>query len=138
MAYRAIATGILSACGLAALLLLAAWLLQPTSVGVPQTLTLFAIWILPGFVAAARAGEAGILHGMLTGLFGMLGVYLGIQALVRAEMISLAFFVDKPPLIFLLLAGFWASLGGMIADSIRLIKAKRAAREESHPRGESK
>jgi hypothetical protein len=128
MAYRAIIVGILLAGLLAALMLLLTWLWQPTVTTSPQVLVLFAAWTLPGYVAAGRAGEAGILHGMLTGLFGMLLISLAFQGLTRVGLLSFAPLEVGSHFICVILAGFWASVGGMIADNVRLIKAKRAAR----------
>ena len=56
----------------------------------------------------------------------MLVVFFSIELAASLHVVSFELFEQKSPFIFIILAGFWASVGGMIADIVRLIKAKRA------------
>lgn len=139
MNFRAILIAILMACGLAGGLMLLAAVLNVTTLRLPQILILFALWIAPGYYAAMRAANAGTLHGLLTGLLGMLVVYFGINLCVSLQVFSsLDFIAAKSPVILLVLAAFWGSVGGMIADIVRLIKAKRASRRSQESLSNSK
>jgi len=129
---RAILLVILVAGGLAGALSLWAVLLQPGVLSTPQTLTLFALWAIPGYVAGILAREAGTLHGLLSGLLGMPLVYFGLG------LISLDMLLAGSAWGMALLAGFWSSLGGMAADLVRLIRAKRAARKAADVRAAPK
>ncbi|MEN8177498.1 MAG: hypothetical protein ABFS39_02650 [Pseudomonadota bacterium] len=130
MDFRAILIAILMACGLAGALMSLAAVLDVTTLSAPRILTLFALWMVPGYYAAIRAAHAGALHGMLTGLLGMLIIYFGFDLFVSPRVFSAAdILAAKSAMIFTVLAGFWGSVGGMIADSVHLIKAKRASRK---------
>lgn len=102
----------------------------------PSSLILFGLWLLPGYFAATRAADAGILHGLLAGLLGMIVIFIGMALAANLQILPFDPYSQKSPLIFIILAGFWGSIGGMIVDIVRLIKAKRAVNEaRNHPSG---
>ncbi|MDJ0805641.1 MAG: hypothetical protein QNJ78_02290 [Gammaproteobacteria bacterium] len=130
MNLNAILLAILIACGLMAVLMVLAMALDLVSASAPQLLILFALWILPGYIAGLRALHAGALHGLLTGLLGMLVIYTGFNGLLTTQLLaSFEHLAAKSPLIYVVLAGFWASLGGLLADIVRMIRAKRAIKK---------
>lgn len=127
MSIRAILIGVSAFCLVS--LLLIAILLGMQSVTAPQLLTLSSLWLLAGYAAARQAREAGILHGLLATLSGMLLVMpLAWLAADFFEMAQLGRLMVRPPLQYLLLAGFWGAAGGMIGDIVRVVKLRRAMR----------
>ena len=130
MNFRAILVAMLIACIMAGALLLLGLVFEVSAIGVPQALIVLALWILPGYYAARRAADAGALHGLLTGLLGMLLIFSAMGLAVHLQILPLDPFERKSPVIFMLLAGFWGGVGGLVADNMRMIKAKRALHGE--------
>lgn len=132
MNIRAILLAVLIASALAGGLIALAVALEVSLLSAPQLLTLFALWLVPGYIAGKRAADAGTLHGLLSGLLGMPLIWSGWAFIASLSGVpARADLVGQSPLIPTLLAGFWASLGGMLADVVRLIRAKRAARKSA-------
>ncbi len=133
----AIVRAVLLAFGLGAVLVLTAAGPGTNSLSAPQTLSLFALWLVPGFYAGIRAAEAGTLHGLLTGLLGMPILSIGLDGLGRSGFMPTGVPLETHSLVMLtILAAFWAAMGGMLADMVRLIRARRKARRDGDSAGE--
>lgn len=126
---KAILTAILITWFVTGLIVLAAYLLNLTFPHPPQLLIIFGLFAIPGYVAAVRAGNAGTLHGLLSGMLGMLGIVLAVKLAVGLRWMPPHAAFDKSSIMMVVLAGFWGGFGGMVADTARLIKAKRALKK---------
>ena len=95
----------------------------------PQLLTVSALLAAGGQVAGRRAGEAGILHGLLAGL---LGVALAAGLLILWQQYrpsgAVTALMARGVLLLLVVGGFWGALGGLFADLRRVVRRRRAAR----------
>ncbi|RLJ16888.1 glyoxalase [bacterium endosymbiont of Escarpia laminata] len=130
MKYSAILFGVLLLVVLTLSLILLGILFGAQIATGPQILTATSLWIVVGLVTARNAEEAGILHGLLAGFLGALVVALSLPPVAASWSYPLlAQLAEKPLFLSALLGAFWGSVGGMIGDIVRLIKAKRARRK---------
>ena len=53
----------------------------------PQLLTVSALWLIPGYVSAVRAGEAGILYGLLANILGVVGAIFSLSPFMGGHML---------------------------------------------------
>ncbi len=102
----------------------------------PQLLTVSALLAGGGYVAGQRAGEAGILHGLLAGLFGV-GMAAGLLLLWQRFMPGGAVtdLLARGPAPLFVVAGFWGALGGLFADLRRVARRRRAERARAGGNG---
>ena len=131
--FRTILLASLLLVGVALIMIMLAMLSGIETATAPQLLTATALWIGPGFYAGKRAGDAGILHGMLAGLLGAVLIILQIGLI--SSLAERSPFIDQLAargyMIVLILGGLWGSVGGMFADTARVIKARRAQRKRN-------
>lgn len=97
----------------------------------PQLLTASALWIVSGYYAGFRAGEAGTLHGLVAGFAGALIMF---ALLSITQDYSPTPFVEnllsRGALLLGVIGGFWGAVGGVFSDIGRAVKAKRARRSK--------
>ena len=102
----------------------------------PQLLTVSALLAAGGQVAGRRAGEAGILHGLLAGLLGVAlatGLLLIWQHYRPSGAVTAL--LARGPLLLFVVGGFWGALGGLFADLRRVVRRRRAARARAKANG---
>ena len=128
MNYRAIFLGALMIIVLGFVILLLAGITEEGRFTGPQLMTVSALWILPGFFSGHRAGEAGILHGMLAGLAGGFFVALefSLATQLSGESALLGQLSARGGMILLILGGLWGASGGMFADIVRVVRSRKS------------
>jgi len=75
-------------------------------------------WIVPGYFGARFAQKTGVIHGLLTGLFGSAVAMLLIYWVVMSDSIVHESIYNFGVQIFLL-AGFFSSIGGLLWEFIK-------------------
>ena len=95
----------------------------------PQLLTASALWIASGYLAGLRAGEAGILHGLVAGLAGAalsFGLFTLVQGVLPGPVLEAL--ISRGLFLLGLIGGFWGAIGGLFSDIGRAVRARRARR----------
>jgi uncharacterized integral membrane protein len=129
MRYQAILLGMLLVLVLTAVMIGLALLAGATQATGPQLLTASALWILAGFLCAKSSREAGMLHALIAGLLGALLIAWLVSFMVDATgSLLLKSLATRPLFMFVILGGFWGSVGGMIWEIVRVVKLKKAAK----------